>query len=192
VITLGMFMTVMIGGGMSYLDDKQRGVHEGYLVTPITKLELVLGQNVAGTIKSIVSGTLVTLLGAAVAGVYDVFQPLRFLGLLLLITMVSFAFMAMMSCLMARMNNPILPRAMFGILNTLLYFPSGAIYPVQSLPPWLRVITTIDPFTYGVHGLRAMLLKGSSVQVVLPDLAFLGAFTVLMFAGAVKLFRRTL
>ena len=68
VITLGMFMTVMIGGGMSYLDDKQRGVHEGYLVTPITKLELVLGQNLAGTIKAVVSGTMVTILGAAGRG----------------------------------------------------------------------------------------------------------------------------
>ncbi len=35
-ITLAMFVSVMIGGGMLYIDDKARGVHEGYLVTPIT------------------------------------------------------------------------------------------------------------------------------------------------------------
>jgi ABC-2 type transport system permease protein len=35
----------MIGGGMLYIDDKARGVHEGYLVTPITGLELVMGLN---------------------------------------------------------------------------------------------------------------------------------------------------
>ena len=192
VISLGMFMTVMIGGGMSYLDDKQRGVHEGYLVTPITKLELVLGQNIAGTIKAVVSGTMVTILGAVVAGVFGIFQPVRFLALLLLIVVVSFAFMAMMSCLVARMNNPMLPRAMFGILNTLLYFPSGAIYPVQSLPTWLRWITVIDPFTYAVHGLRVLLLKGASIRVVLPDVGFLLLFAGIMFAGSVKLFRRTL
>ena len=40
-ITLAIFMSVMIGGGMLYIDDKARGVHEGYLVTPITKAELV-------------------------------------------------------------------------------------------------------------------------------------------------------
>jgi len=192
VISLGMFMTVMIGGGMSYLDDKQRGVHEGYLVTPITKLELVLGQNLAGTIKAIVSGVMVTLLGALVAGVYEVFQPLRFLSLVLLISVASFAFMAMMSCLVARMNNPMLPRALFGVMNTLLYFPSGAIYPVQSLPAWLRVITRVDPFTYTVHGLRVLLLKGASVRVVLPDVLFLALFATLMFFGSVRLFRRTL
>jgi ABC-2 type transport system permease protein len=192
VISLGMFMTVMIGGGMSYLDDKQRGVHEGYLVTPITKLELVLGQNIAGTIKAVVSGTMVAIVGALVAGVFGIFQPVRFFALLLLIVVVSFAFMAMMSFLVARMNNPMLPRALFGVLNTLLYFPSGAIYPVQSLPAWLRWITVIDPFTYAVHGLRVLLLKGAAVRVVMPDVAFLALFAAAMFAGSVKLFRRTL
>ena len=192
VISLGLFMTVMLGGGMSYLDDKQRGVHEGYLVTPITKLELVLGQNIAGTVKGVVTGIMVAVAGALVAGVYEIFNPLRFLALLLLIIVVSFAFMAMMSCLVARMNNPMLPRAMFGVLNTLLYFPSGAIYPVQSLPTWLRWITIVDPFTYAVHGLRVLLLKGAAVQVVLPDVAFLSVFAIGMFAGSVRLFRRTL
>jgi ABC-2 type transport system permease protein len=192
VITLGMFMTVMIGGGMSYLDDKQRGVHEGYLVTPITKLELVLGQNLAGTIKAVVTGVMVTILGAVIAGVYGIFSPLRFLALFVLVTFVSFAFMAMMSCIVARMNSPMLPRALFGVLNTLLYFPSGAIYPIQSLPAWLRWITVVDPFTYAVHGLRVLLLKGAAVQVVLPDVMFLGLFALAMFAGSVRLFQRTL
>ena len=192
VISLGMFMTVMIGGGMSYLDDKQRGVHEGYLVTPITKFELVLGQNIAGTIKAIITGVLVTVLGAFVTNVFDIFEPMRFLALILLVTVVSFAFMAMMSCLVARMNNPMLPRALFGVLNTLLYFPSGAIYPTQSLPTWLKWITYVDPFTYAVHGLRVLLLKGAAARVVLPDVFFLSLFGAVMFAGSVKLFRRTL
>src|SRR6185312_10270977 len=42
-IALAMFVSVMIGGGMLYIDDKARGIHEGYLVTPITKSELVMG-----------------------------------------------------------------------------------------------------------------------------------------------------
>lgn len=192
VISLGMFMTVMIGGGISYLDDKQRGVHEGYLVTPITKLELVLGQNIAGTVKAVVTGICVTSMGAAIAGVWQIFMPGRFLALVVLITLVSFAFMAMMSCIVSRMSNPMLPRALFGVMNTLLYFPSGAIYPIQSLPSWLRWITVVDPFTYAVHGLRVLLLKGAAVQVVAPDVLWLGAFALAMFSGSVYLFKRTL
>jgi ABC-2 type transport system permease protein len=55
-VALAMYISVMIGGGMLYIDDKARGVHEGYLVTPITKLELVLGLNIAGAIKAVLSG----------------------------------------------------------------------------------------------------------------------------------------
>jgi ABC-2 type transport system permease protein len=51
-IAMAMYISVMIGGGMLYIDDKARGVHEGYLVTPITKLELVFGMNLAGAIKA--------------------------------------------------------------------------------------------------------------------------------------------
>src|SRR6202045_3185060 len=68
-ITLAMFVSVMIGGGMLYIDDKARGVHEGYLVTPITKSELVAGLNVAGALKAMGAGIVLTILGSLIAGV---------------------------------------------------------------------------------------------------------------------------
>jgi ABC-2 type transport system permease protein len=98
----------------------------------------------------------------------------------------------MMFLIMVRVSDPLLPRAIFGLLNTLLYFPSGAIYPVQSLPAWLRAITVIDPFTYSVHGLRVLLLKGATPRVMLPDVLFLTIFAVVMFTLSVRLFQRTL
>ena len=47
-IVMSIFMMVMIGGGIIFIDDKARGLHEGYLVTPITKFELVAGFNISG------------------------------------------------------------------------------------------------------------------------------------------------
>src|SRR5262249_5421537 len=55
-ITMSIFMMVMIGGGIIFIDDKARGLHEGYLVTPITKLELIAGFNLSGTIKAVLAG----------------------------------------------------------------------------------------------------------------------------------------
>src|SRR5579885_1999161 len=63
-ITLAMFVSVMIGGGMLYIDDKARGVHEGYLVTPITKTEMVFGLNLAGAIKAVLTGLVITIIGS--------------------------------------------------------------------------------------------------------------------------------
>ncbi len=45
-IVMSIFMMVMIGGGIIFIDDKARGLHEGYLVTPISKLELIAGFNI--------------------------------------------------------------------------------------------------------------------------------------------------
>src|SRR2546430_17445100 len=62
-IALAMFVSVMIGGGIIYIDDKARGIHEGYLVTPITRLELVMGLNVAGALKAMMAGLVITIIG---------------------------------------------------------------------------------------------------------------------------------
>ena len=191
-ITLAMFVSVMIGGGIVYIDDKARGVHEGYLVTPITKLELVAGLNVAGALKAMGAGVVLTILGSLIAGVGSTFQPANFLWLLLLIGATSFAFISMMFVMMVRVNDPLIPRAVFGILNTLLYFPSGAIYPVQAFPKWLQWIAWIDPFTYSVRGFKAVLLKGVGLAAIWPDLLYLGGFAVVAFALSTWLFKRTL
>jgi ABC-2 type transport system permease protein len=88
-IALAMFVSVMIGGGMLYIDDKARGVHEGYLVTPITKLELVLGLNLAGSIKAILAGVSLTVIGSLLAGLDVIFHPLQAIELLFLIAAAS-------------------------------------------------------------------------------------------------------
>jgi len=191
-ITLAMFVSVMIGGGIVYIDDKARGVHEGYLVTPITKLELVAGLNVAGALKAMGAGIVLTILGSLIAGVGSTFQPANFLWLLLLIAATSFAFISMMFVMMVRVNDPLIPRAVFGILNTLLYFPSGAIYPVQAFPKWLQWIAWIDPFTYSVRGFKSVLLKGVGLAAIWPDLLYLGGFALVAFAFSTLLFKRTL
>jgi len=191
-ITLAMFISVMIGGGMLYIDDKARGVHEGYLVTPITGLEMVLGLNLAGSLKAVMAGCTLTILGSLIAGLGSSFEPSRVLQWFLLICATSFAFNGMMFLLMVRVEDPLVPRATFGILNTLLYFPSGAIYPVQAFPKWLRAISYVDPFTYAVHGLKATLLKEASWPAVTQDLAYLLLFGIICVAISVPLFKRTL
>jgi len=191
-IALAMFVSVMIGGGMLYIDDKARGVHEGYLVTPITKAELVFGLNAAGAIKAVMSGLVITFVGALISGVGSIFNPGTLLGLSVMILLTSLAFNAMMFLLMVRVEDPLVPRAMFGILNTLLFFPSGSVYPTQAFPVWLRVISKVDPFTFAVHGFKSLLLKETGLVAVWQDMLYLTVFAVLALAVAVPLFKRTL
>jgi ABC-2 type transport system permease protein len=191
-IALAMFVSVMIGGGIIYIDDKARGVHEGYLVTPITKMELVLGLNAAGAIKAMMAGVVITVIGALISGVSSIFNPRVFLELMLMITLTSIAFITMMSLIVVRVDDPLVPRAIFGILNTLMFFPSGAVYPIAAFPTWLKWIARVDPFSYAVHGFKALLLKEAGMAAIWSDVLYLSLFAIAMLAGATALFKRTL
>src|ERR1700674_1271979 len=191
-IVMSIFMMVMIGGGIIFIDDKARGLHEGYLVTPITKLELVAGFNISGTIKAVLAGCSIMIVGSLIAGIPDPFAPLRLLRLLLVIIVTAFALISFMFLMMVRVNDPLVPRATFGVLNTLLYFPSGAVYPQQGFPQWMQAIAAVDPFTYAVHAFKSLLLKNTGLEAIGVDLLYLGGFSVIAMTAATLLFKRTL
>lgn len=191
-IALAMYISVMIGGGMLYIDDKARGVHEGYLVTPITKFELVFGMNIAGAIKAVLAGISLTVIGSLMAGLGVIFHPEAVAELFCLIVATSIAFNGMMFLMMVRVNDPLVPRAMFGVLNVLLLYPSGGMYPVKAFPAWLRALSIIDPFTYAVHGFKAVMLKDGGFVAIRYDLLFLFVFGIGALLIATPLFKRTL
>ena len=99
--------------------------------------------------------------------------------------MISFMFL-----MMVRVTDPLVPRAIFGVLNTLLFFPSGAIYPTEGFPVWLRWISVVDPFTYAVHALKNLLLKNTGFQGIYFDVGVLLGFSVLLISASILLFKR--
>ena len=152
----------------------------------------MFGLNTAGAIKAVMTGVVITVIGSLLAGVGTIWNPLTVLGLIAMIALTSVAFNTMMFLLMVRIDDPLVPRAMFGILNTLLFFPSGSIYPIQAFPFWLRAIANADPFTYAVHGLKSLLLKEAGLSAIWPDMVYLAIFAVITLAIATPLFKRQL
>jgi ABC-2 type transport system permease protein len=191
-VVMSIFMMVMIGGGIIFIDDKARGLHEGYLVTPITKLELIGGFNISGTIKAVIAGMFLMVVGSFIAGIPSPLDPVRLLRLFVVVVVTSFSLISLMFLLMVRVTDPLLPRAMFGVLNTVLYFPSGAVYPQQGFPAWLQAIAVVDPFTYAVHAFKSLLLKNTGFEAIGFDLLFLCVFSLVAMSLATRLFRRTL
>ena len=106
--------------------------------------------------------------------------------------MTAFALISMMFLMMVRVTDPLMPRAIFGVLNTLLYFPSGAVYPQQGFPRWMQFIAVVDPFTYAVHAFKSLLLKNTGFAAISFDLLYLTVFSVVAMSAATLLFRRTL
>jgi ABC-2 type transport system permease protein len=149
-----------------------------------------LGLNFAGALKGLMAGTTITLIGGLLAGIDRLWEPVRLLYLLLVVGAASLAMISFMFLVMVRVNDPLVPRAIFGVLNTLLFFPSGAIYPIEGFPFWLRWISMVDPFTYVVHALKNLLLKNTGIEGIYFDVLVLLGFSVVMISACIALFKR--
>ncbi|MEX0879682.1 MAG: ABC transporter permease [Thermoanaerobaculia bacterium] len=189
VVCLAIFMGSMVSGGLQVLEDRMYGYHEGYLVTPITTGTLVAGNILAGAIVASLAGGLVlacivflTPLPLASG------SRLAAAGVTVFLTALSIA--ALWFLLFARARSTSVLRGMFGIINVLLFFPSGALYPVESYPGWLATISAADPLTYGVRALRNLLLRGTGPEAVYADWVFLATFTLVCGVLTKVLFRR--
>jgi ABC-2 type transport system permease protein len=81
----------------------------------------------------------------------------------------------------------------FQLIMNFVIFPifglSGAVFPINSLPSWLRTFTLFDPLTYGVEGVRYGLLGTSYIDPVQSALV-LGGVTVVMILIGAYLFRK--
>lgn len=191
-IAMSIFIVAMIGGGITFIDDKSRGLHEGYLLTPIHKTELVMGLIGAGTIKGLMAGLILTIIGGLIAGIPHIWDPVRLFYLAIVVSVASLGMISFMFLVMVRVDDPLVPRAIFGVLNTLLFFPSGAVYPIEAFPKWLRWFAVADPFTYTVHALRNLTVKGTGIEGIYVDVLVLLGFSAVMVAGSIALFKRQL
>lgn len=191
-IAMAIFIVAMIGGGIVFIDDKARGLHEGYLVTPIQKSELVLGLIASGALKGLMAGLVLTFVGGLLAGIPRLWDPVRLFYLCVVVLAASIAMISLMFLVMVRVEDPLVPRAIFGVLNTLLFFPSGAVYPVEAFPTWLRWLSNVDPFTYTVHALRNLTLKSTGIEGIYKDMIILIAFSVVTISCSIGLFKRQL
>ena len=72
-----------------------------------------------------------------------------------------------------------------------LFFASNAIYPIALMPAWLRSIASVNPLTYEVDGLRALMVRGGASTLGLGvDFAVLIAFVALLVAIVTRLYPR--
>jgi ABC-2 type transport system permease protein len=186
-----MFASI-IGGGISILFDKQRGVIEGYLVTPLKQYEIVVGVLLAGVIKAMFSAIAMFVLAVLFAGVRPVANALGYILILFTLFLTALGIISMMTAYAVRAPAPEVYQFTAFPINLILYFTSGAVYPIQGFPSWMRSIAYVNPEAYAIDALRSVMYKGASLPAVIGDFAFLALFTVLMVALATAAFKRAL
>lgn len=81
---------------------------------------------------------------------------------------------------------------LLSLMFVILFFPSGAVYPIASFPGWLRTFAKINPEAYAVHALKSLLFRKASMASISGDMLFLALFTVVAMTLSILTFKRTL
>ncbi|MFB6203037.1 MAG: ABC transporter permease [Candidatus Nanohaloarchaea archaeon] len=182
-------MTMLFSGsmaGMSLLWDREHGFLKEVMVTPASRLSIVLGRIAGGATMSVFQGMLVLLASLFIG--FSIRGPAGFLVGSVFLVMTAVTFIGMGMIFASKMKDS----QGFGLVMNLVIFPifflSGAIYPVQNLPGPVQYLSYINPLTYGIDGMRAA-MTGASESSVLLNLGALSASTALLLLLGTHFFR---
>lgn len=191
VIVMAIFMTTMMGGGIALIKDREMGIHEGYLVTPVKRTSIILGMIMSGTVRAFLSGFIIFMVGVIITGVI-VQSAMDFFLAVVVILIASVGVTSLMVSIASRFNNQQEYASTTAFFNLILFMTSGAFYPTIGMPDWLRWITVINPEWYSVHALRSIILRGQGLEVIMPDLIALVIFSTVAIMLGIMTYRRTL
>ncbi|MBX4200964.1 ABC transporter permease [Candidatus Parcubacteria bacterium] len=184
-----IMMTVLftsIFTGLEIIWDKQFGFLKETFVAPIHRYEILVGKVLGGATVAIIQGILVFLI-TLIAGFRPHWTslPLGFVFLFLIAILAS----ALGAAIAARLEDMQSFPLIFNFLIQPLFFLSGAIFPIKNLPPALDIVTRLNPFSYGVDGLR-FALEGANVFSPWLSFAVLVGTSIVILTFATYQFSR--
>lgn len=170
----------------SIIWDREFGFLKEVLVAPVPRLSVILGKSLGGATQSTLQG-IITMLFAPLIGLW--IPAFDIVKLIILMFVISFALTVLGVVIASHMTS----FEGFGTISNFvvmpMYFLSGAIYPLNNAPDWIKTLAVINPLGYGVDIMRHVVL-GIGAYPPLFDLGFLVAFSLLMLAVAYPMFRR--
>jgi ABC-2 type transport system permease protein len=183
-------MTVLftsIFSGIGLLWDRQFGFLKETLVAPVPRITIVIGKTLGGVTVALIQGTLVVLVCLA-AG----FRPQGWLAVpsaFLFMSLIALVFAGLGTAIGSKLQDMQGFQLIMNFLVMPIFFLSGALFPLDHLPPALSVVTRADPLSYGIDGLRGALI-GRSHFGLATDGAVLVALAVVLLAVGSHLFSK--
>ncbi len=176
--------------GIAIIWERDLGIVHKFLASPTPRTALVLGKALSAGVRALSQAAIIYVL-ALLLGVEMNWNPLALLAVILIIIL-SAGFFSTFSLIIACIVKT---RERFmgigQVLTMPLFFASNAIYPISIMPAWLQVISHVNPLTYEVDALRALMLAGgtSTYGVGVDVSILLVATAILVFIGG-KLYPR--
>jgi ABC-2 type transport system permease protein len=148
-----------IAGGSTWLDERLRGIVKEYLVAPISRMSILLGNGLSIVTKALFQALVIFVVGTLM-GAHISDSPLGWLGGVLLVGGYALGFAGVALAVASKVDSPGAYHSMIFILNLPLLFLSSALYPLSAVPTWMAVGARVNPTTYAIDGLRQTALRG--------------------------------
>ena len=150
-----------IGGGLVWLNERVLGIAKEYLAAPIPRLSILMGNAMSIVTKTLFQALVIFFVGMLMGAQVNV-DPLGWLGGLVLVAGYALGFAAIALAVASKANDPGSYHMLIFLVNLPLLFVSNALYPLGSLPTWMRVGARINPTSYVVDGLRQMVFENGA------------------------------
>lgn len=180
-----------VGGGMVLLDERLRGIVKEYLAAPIPRLSILLGSAASTATKALFQAALMLVVGLLMGARLSV-NPIGWLVALALLAVFAIGFSGLALGVAAISRSIAGYHGMIFLFNLPLLFASNALYPLDVLPGWMRVIVLINPATYFIDAVRALAFgTAATLPLWLSGLILIG-FAAISMMFALTLFQRSL
>jgi ABC-2 type transport system permease protein len=188
-------MTILfssIFSSISIVWDREFGFMKEMLVAPISRLSIVIGKAISGTLISVAQAVIIMLL-IPFLGIH--LSVAQFIEIVAAALLVSFCITSLGILIAARLTSFDGFNIIMNFLVMPMLFLSGAMYPVTSMPPALRHLTQLNPLTYGIDSFKHILLRNATPPLgpefpLWLDLVLVGGLSAILLTLAAMSFRK--
>ena len=174
-----LFSSIFSGVGLLW--DRQFGFLKETLVAPVPRTRIMLGRTLGGATVAVIQGTLVMVV-CLIAG----FRPAHAAELpvaMLFMLLIAVVFGAMGTAIGSVLQDMQGFQLIMNFLVMPIFFLSGALFPLTNLPSALHVLTSLDPLSYGIDGLRGSLINATHFGPTMDAVVLCLAASVLLAIG---------
>jgi ABC-2 type transport system permease protein len=174
--------------GIAVIWERDLGILHKFLASPTPRTALVTGKALAAGVRALTQAVFIYLLALAL-GVEINGNPLALAGVLLVVLLAAALFSTFSLIIACWVKTRERFMGIGQVLTMPLFFASSAIYPISIMPHWLQLLSYINPLTYTVDALRALMVVGGNDAYGLAfDLAILISVTAILILFGARLY----
>lgn len=189
IMAMIVMTAVLTGLAASISREKEQGTLDGILISPISRLAIILGKALAQSIRGLIQGMIVLLLAFFLFGV-TIHGNILLIILLLLLGIFSFVGLGILVSAIATEQET--ATQLLFMFQFPMLFLSGVFFPIQMMPNIMQKIAHVIPLTYAITALRKVMVLGAGVGAVKNELLILLIFGIITLAIAVPTFKKVI